>query len=152
MNAAPKQPWYRHPWPWLLMAGPGLVIVAGVVTSVVAFRGADGVVSDDYYKLGLAINRTLARESRAAELGINARLRFEADAVAVAITAREALPERIQLTLAHPTRANADRIVILTRGADGSYRAPLPALAAGRWRAILETPQWRWSALAVVPG
>ena len=64
-----KGPWYREPWPWIIMAGPAVVVVAGVVTAWIAFSGADGLVADDYYKQGLAINKVLAREQRAAFLG-----------------------------------------------------------------------------------
>ena len=28
--------WYRHPWPWLLMAGPAIVVVAGLYTLFLA--------------------------------------------------------------------------------------------------------------------
>ena len=42
-------PWYRHRWPWLLMAGPVAVIIAGLVTAWVAFTGADALVVDDYF-------------------------------------------------------------------------------------------------------
>ena len=48
-NASPRKPWYREPWPWIIMAGPATVVVAGVATAVIAFRGADGLVADDYY-------------------------------------------------------------------------------------------------------
>mgnify|MGYP000916835605 FL=1 len=51
-ESAPAKPWYREPWPWLLMSGPGLVVIAGVVTAWIAFSGADGLVADDYYKQG----------------------------------------------------------------------------------------------------
>ncbi len=44
----PITPWYREPWPWLLMSGPATVIVAGIYTSVLAFSGTDGLVADDY--------------------------------------------------------------------------------------------------------
>lgn len=145
MNA---MPWYRHRWPWLLMAGPALVVVAGVITTVVAFRGADGVVADDYYKRGLEINRTLSREARAEALGIEASVELRADRAVVRASAKSPLPDRIQLTLAHPTRAGEDRIVVLARTAAGTWEAPLAPLPRGRWRAILETPEWRWSALA----
>ena len=26
------KPWYREPWPWLLMLGPAVVVVAGFIT------------------------------------------------------------------------------------------------------------------------
>jgi len=61
-------PWYREPWPWLLMAGPFIVIVAGIVTAWLAVSTSDGLVTDDYYKEGLAVAETLARSQRAEAL------------------------------------------------------------------------------------
>ena len=55
-------PWYREPWPWLLMAGPVTVIIAGGFTAWLAVTSSDGLVADDYYKQGLAINQTLERD------------------------------------------------------------------------------------------
>ena len=66
------RPWYREPWPWLLMAGPAIVVVAALVTAYLAVSSDDGVVADDYYKRGLVINRVLEREQRAAALGLGA--------------------------------------------------------------------------------
>ena len=34
-------PWWRVPMVWLVIAGPALVVVAGVVTTVLAVSGAD---------------------------------------------------------------------------------------------------------------
>ena len=45
MQPTPK-PWYREPWPWILMAGPAIVVVAGFTTLVIAVRTADPIVSD----------------------------------------------------------------------------------------------------------
>ena len=47
-------PWYQHRWPWLLMAGPFIVIIAGFITMWISFSGADALVVDDYYKQGKA--------------------------------------------------------------------------------------------------
>jgi hypothetical protein len=144
---APARPWYREPWPWILMAGPLIVIVAGVGTAIVAFTGADGLVADDYYKQGLAINRTLAREEAARVRGISGELRIDTGVVRVSLTSSQALPDRLTLTFAHPARASSDRVVHLARRADGDYEAPLPELGPGRWRAIVDTPEWRIAAL-----
>jgi hypothetical protein len=65
MKSESSKPWYREPWPWILMAGPATVVVAGIATSVIAFKGADRVVADDPYKRAIEINRTLTREERA---------------------------------------------------------------------------------------
>jgi len=152
MTASTATPWYLSRWPWYLMAGPAIVIVAGVATMVIAFSGADGVVADDYYKRGLAINRTLSREARAEALGLEADVALAHGRAVARIGANAPLPDRIQLTLAHPTRAGEDRVVWLARTPGGTWEAPLPPLAKGRWRLILETPEWRWSAMALAPG
>ena len=55
-------PWWRHAHVWLLIAGPAAVVVAGLVTAWIAARGQDPVVAQDYYRRGLEMNKTLARE------------------------------------------------------------------------------------------
>jgi hypothetical protein len=48
MAAPPDGPalaWWRVPMVWLVIAGPALVVPAGVVTTVLAVRGADTVVT-----------------------------------------------------------------------------------------------------------
>ena len=60
-SSYPK-PWYREPWPWILMAGPAAVIVAGAVTMTLAFKYQDPLVAKDYYKRGVEINKELAKE------------------------------------------------------------------------------------------
>jgi hypothetical protein len=44
-NDGPKLPWWRVGMVWLVIAGPLAVVLAGVVTTVVAVGGADAVVS-----------------------------------------------------------------------------------------------------------
>jgi uncharacterized protein len=65
-------PWYREPWPWILMSGPAAVIVAGVITTWIAFATADPLVVQDYYRRGLTINARLACEQAAAAAGAEA--------------------------------------------------------------------------------
>lgn len=144
MNAKKSSPWYREPWPWLLMSGPALVIAAGSVTMVFAFSGRDALVAEDYYRQGISINRTLEREAQAKALGLRGTLVLDAGAVRVALESTKPLPERIRLTANSATRAGIDRVLTLTRDADGTYSAPMAPLADGRWRFILETDSWRF--------
>lgn len=44
MQAPVARPWWRHGMVWMVIAGPLVVIVAGIATAVIAFRGADPVV------------------------------------------------------------------------------------------------------------
>jgi hypothetical protein len=141
------KPWYREPWPWLLMSGPAVVVVAGIATAFIAFRGADGLVADDYYKQGLSVNREIARDEAAGAMGLSGEVRLEPGSVRVALRASAPLPDRLMLRLAHHTRASEDRVVYLARTAEGTFEAPLATLTPGRWRVIVETPQWRVAAL-----
>jgi hypothetical protein len=139
-----KLAWYREPWPWLLMAGPGTVMIAGAITTVLALRTSDGLVADDYYRQGLAINRVIARDAAARALAIHGSLEFQDGQVHASLAANARLPDRIRLTLVHATRAGDDRVVHLSREVDGGYSAPLPgAVANGRWTLVMETPDWR---------
>jgi hypothetical protein len=128
------------------MSGPAIVVVAGITTAIIAFRGADGLVVDDYYKQGLGINRDIARDQAASDLGIAGDVRVLPGIVRLTLRANTALPDRLTLRLAHPSRASEDRVVHPARAADGTWEAPLADLPAGRWRAIVETAQWRVAA------
>lgn len=46
VNEPPSAPWWRFPMVWLVLAGPAIVVVAGIATAVIAVRGADVVVTD----------------------------------------------------------------------------------------------------------
>ena len=52
-------PWWKFGHVWLVLAGPAIVVVAGIVTLVIATRGADPVVDPDYYQKGVNINEQL---------------------------------------------------------------------------------------------
>lgn len=141
-------PWYRDRWPWLLILGPAIVVVAGIATLVIAVRSDDGLVADDYYKRGLAINQVLERVERAASLGLSARVVVGPDGRAVVTLEGgggdpRARPPSLRLRLAHPTRAGEDRTAMLVRATDTRYEGRLPPLTGGRWLVIVESDLWR---------
>lgn len=137
-----SRPWYREPWPWILMAGPAAVIVAGAVTVWLAVSTSDGLVADDYYKRGLAINQDLKRDQRAAQRGIEARVTRERALLRVDLAG--AAPEAVFAQLVHPTRAGYDQRLRMARVAPGVYEAELPPLPRGHWRLILQDPRGEW--------
>lgn len=149
MSAAP---WYKHRWPWILMAGPAVVIVASFVTFFLAVKSNDGLVAEDYYKQGLTINRVLGREDIARKLGISAELHFSAEELVVHLKSSVDLPGAIRVTLAHPTRAGQDQSVLL-RGVGGRYQGRVSGLAAGRWLVTVsdEGGLWRIGSEARLP-
>ena len=139
MNA---KPWYREPWPWILMAGPAAVIVAGAITLWLALAGADGLVADDYYKRGLAINQDLRLQEQAARRGIDASVKLAPGVLRVSL--RGAAPEALFAQLVHATRSGHDQRLRLAHVASGVYEAELLPLPPGRWRLILEDPRREW--------
>ena len=144
-NAVTTTPWYREPWPWLLMAGPAIVVVAGFVTLGLAIQSSDGLVADDYYKQGKAINMTLTRDARARELGYRAQLDMTTQGQVTLRFVENAPPtKRLRLTLHHPTRAGFDREILLARAADNSYSAAMPPIDASRWSMTLEDESRSW--------
>jgi len=145
MDKASKD-WYREPWPWLLMAAPLAAVVMGVVMMVLATRSDDGLVADDYYKQGLAINQILDRERRAATLHVSGELVFSADRrhVRLRLDQDGDLPPALSLTFAHPTRAGLDQSVTLIRSSPGMFSGEVRVPVAGRWLLALEDDDRRW--------
>lgn len=154
LSAPPNKPWYREPWPWILISLPATAVIAGLTTVWIAARSADGLVIGDYYKAGLAINQTLARDDVARELGLNATLHLEDGALALTLGGRlQTHPDQLSLMLAHPTRQGMDQTLVLNHAGGGHYRAPLPTLPAGKWHAQLSdtAATWRLSGVLHTP-
>jgi hypothetical protein len=137
-------PWYREPWPWLLMMGPAVVVVAGIYTMVLAVRSDDGLVAEDYYTQGLGINRQLARGEYAKARNISAKAEFSGDNVRVVVSADTPLPPTLKLRIVHPTRAGEDREIILVALEGGEYSGKLPALSHEARQLVLEDPVSTW--------
>lgn len=134
-------PWYRQFWPWFLIALPASVVVAGFFTLYLAIKYSDDLVSDNYYRDGLAINLQLTQDIHATELALSARLDFNsASDDAIEVLALElksdlktfVMPAVLKLYLLHPTDASADHVVKLMAAGDGRYRGQLPALPTQR--------------------
>jgi hypothetical protein len=147
MSAAPfvpVRPAWREPLVWLVVGIPAATVVAGVFTWWIAAQRADSNVADDHYKRGLAINRSLERESRAKALGLSAELTLEGENdLRLRLTGSAALPPTVTVVLTHPVRADQDRRLSLDRQADGSYRTVAPQVGAGNWDVSIEAQDWR---------
>ncbi len=60
IEAGPSRPWWREPWPWILMAGPALAVVGCVITIALAVQNfSDQGISDGGVKRGLVVDREL---------------------------------------------------------------------------------------------
>ena len=146
MNSTVVRPWYREPWPWILAAGPFIVVIAAFYTAWLAVKSNDGLVTDDYYRKGLAANQTIARSEEAAKMGLVAGIRVSSDTLLVRLQAGDnkfVMPPTLAVTISHPTRAGLDQSRVLTRSGDsyaGEFRLP----AAGHWLVLLEDERKTW--------
>lgn len=145
MEKSAAEPWYRHRWPWLLMLGPALVLVAGFITMWISFAGADALVVDDYYKQGKAINQDLRRDRVAAERGLAAGLRYDA-ASGRLLGQVNGLGAATPLTLllVHPTVPAKDIRRSVMPDSAGQFELPLPLLERAHWQVQLEDGQRQW--------
>ena len=57
-----SKPWWKYGHVWLIIGGPAVVVVAGLVTAWIAVSTPDPVIAEDYYRKGLEINKQLAHD------------------------------------------------------------------------------------------
>lgn len=143
-----SKPWYREPWPWILMIMPVMAVVAGSFMMWLATSTEDGLVEDDYYKKGLTINQTIERDQNAQSLHIKAQLMVGDDPTHLRLMLMggelKELPRQLRLKVLHPTRSGLDQEVLLTRRGEGYYEGARKVLGAAKWRLILEDMDKRW--------
>lgn len=122
------EPWYKHRMVWLMLGLPLVVVVASFITLYLAIKTDDGVIDDDYYKQGLAINQDLVRDDKAKALGLSAQLQFSGMAVSLKLSASApallaGVP--IQLLLQNVGAKTKDQVVTLVPVGDGTWRGQL---------------------------
>lgn len=145
-----SKPWYKEPWPWFLMSGPIIVIIAALTSAWIAIRSNDGLVTEDYYKQGQAAGETLTRSKHAEELGISAGMRLTDDQVSIRLTGRHTeQPAALNVTLSHPTRAGIDQKAVLKLRGD-VYAGKLNLPASGQWLVLVEDEARTWRVMGSV--
>jgi uncharacterized protein len=137
--------WYQEPLVWMLIAIPGSAVVMGAVMLTLATSTYDGLVADDYYKRGLQINRSIAREKHAASHGIAAKVHIENGAVALFLEGELAeVPDTLILRFLHATRQGLDDAIKVKHTGQQQYQATLgEILIEANTLVRVETSTWR---------
>jgi hypothetical protein len=141
-----QKPWYVQPWVWLLIALPATAVVAGMASLYLAITTNDGLVVDDYYERGKAINLDLARDRVSLTHRLEARLDIDASGNRVMLTLKGhdyVLPPQLRLWFLHPTRQGFDQQLGLDRVSEGHYSGTIGKLRRGKWYVQLEADDWR---------
>lgn len=142
-HAQSSKPWFKEPWPWLLAIMPITAVIAGSFTLWFAITSDDGLVVDDYYKQGKAINLMLERDREAHALGIQAQLAARGSSLRLKLAGRFPPPGVLTLKIIHPTRGGDDHEVRLSwDGAD--YSGHLPHLAGSHYNLQLTPEHGDW--------
>lgn len=147
--------WYYHGWPWVLILIPFSAVLFGVLMITTALWYPDDVVADDYYKDGMAINRTIAMDTRAAELGISLIL-VSSDAAGSMFRVAGAKDSAVILKFHHVTDREQDVAMTLLPGEGEHYSAdplPIDLSVANVWYVEAEGVDdlWRVRARVVTP-
>jgi hypothetical protein len=146
-NAPDTRPWYRQFWPWFLILLPSASVVGGITMLLISLHDPDDLVADDYYKAGLAINRVIARQRAARELGVSARGRLDPGTGEVTLTmiGTGIDPRGLRLRLVHATRAHFDQEVDLRSTGPGTMVGRLAERPGpGNWALALEPADGAW--------
>ena len=147
VQAANAKPWYTHRWPWLLMLGPFLVILAGTYTGWLAFTRQDAMVVDDYYRQGKAINRDLRRDRVATGLGLSFNARYDPASGKLdgsLLGFGQPVAGKIGIHLAHPTQPEKDLQMAAQVDQRGEFSIALPMLERSRWQVSIESGRRDW--------
>jgi hypothetical protein len=132
----------RGPWPWLLAAGPAIVVVASLASAWLAVNRNDTVVADDYYKLGLTINRRLATSAPVAhDPGATIAIAASGD-IRVHLVDTVA-PAHLRLSLRRPGERGDANTLELVRSPGGDWSGTLRDMAPGRRIVTLQSEAWR---------
>jgi hypothetical protein len=139
---APAKP--GLPWHWLIFLPVAASVVAGLTTLAIAIRHGDKPLPETVTRTGPVLYGEHVGVSKARELGISGAARIDAasNGIIVELLGRD-LPPTLMLRLWHPTMADHDQLVLLTRGDDGSYRGAWPTSTAGL-QPLLSAPEAGW--------
>ena len=140
------KPWYKQFWPWFIIAFPLTSVIAGLTTVYIASSGADTVVTDDYYKKGLAYNKNTQAEHKAKELEIEITLEDADKSMVLKLASnQESQPKQLSAYFSHSTKQELDFQLIFQNESNG-YIAKLPyALADNqKWYVAIQPLDQSW--------
>ena len=153
-----KDLWYKEPWMLLVIGGPVIVVIAAIITGVIAWHGADKIVAKDYYKQGVNINKNIYRDAKASEYKMLASVHLDrvADKVSgkvlLKLEGNTALPSSVLFSISATSRASeyeSVQKITLSQVQPGIYEGLLKIPSASGsfslalWHVNIEAADWR---------
>ena len=133
--ATAASPWYKHLWPWIIIAILACSVTLTLSMVTIAVNNPDNLVNDNYYEAGKGINRSLDRELLAQTLQLRASVHLDdlTGEVDLRLSGNSA-PATLELNLISPTQPEKDRKISLSQSASepGRYIGQLDDKIEGR--------------------
>ena len=123
----------------------GGAVLFSLGASIVAVRGADAELPEQYHWEGAQFDRDVARAQRAVDLDAQAVLELAAPRVCrVRLELKGEPPQVLRLTIVHATQPGFDRSIDLARSTDG-YRGACGPVGSGHYHVQLSDASASWS-------
>lgn len=149
-----KDIWYKEPWMLLVIGGPLTVVIAGFITLYLAMHGADKVVSKDYYKQGININKTIEQDAKAAQYHLSAEMTADQNTNKYLLNLKGdiRLPKTVQLNISSSSSASefeSLQQITLYQVKNGLYEGPITTKSPSSNPLLhirIEADDWRLAA------
>jgi len=124
MQETPANPWYKEPWPFILISITGLGVIAGTTLAVIGFSNPPEIVSGQFGSLAKFVTEDSSRVEQARSLGLAGRVALEGDTIVLELSALDpaSLPEQLMMQFQHPATSAGDSVALLTHQGQGEYR------------------------------
>ncbi len=140
------KPWYKEPWPFILISITGLGVVAGSTLAYIGLSNPPEIVSGEFEQLGRGLTDTNVRTAQARALGLSGNLMIEGDKVVLKLEALdvEALPDSLLVQFEHPATSEGDTTALLLRSTHGDYEGLVSSAPHQRSRIIVADLSRTW--------
>ena len=131
---------------WLVFGIPFLTIIAGIIIIIIANKGADDLVKDDYYKEGLATNQQMEKLNKAKIMGLQANIIYDekTNLIKLLISPEMDNNQTLLLNLSHPLEKRYDREIILNHLVENEYVGELKDFKSANWHVRLHNSSQEW--------
>lgn len=144
-STEPFTPWYKERWMILVLGVPLASLCLGIVIVSLAVSGKDSLISDSYYKDGMAYTENREFIHKAQRLQIKAEFTYNDGEIRTSISGYlDDNPTFLTLQLIHPTLENKDESVILQQTQEGIYLGLADRDHLGKRKLWLMSPEQEW--------
>jgi uncharacterized protein len=148
--------WYKEPWMLLVLGGPAIVVVAALFTFYIAWQGEDNVISKDYYRQGVNINKDIDLDKKSIEYNVLANAKVDSSGtIQLQLEGKINFPATIQMELSsyspgseYEAMQKSTLTQIKPGRFEGAVKIPSPSESANLklWHVKIIGPDWRLTA------